>query len=150
MTVKKNKSDSYQHKIIEISVDPSILNEFSMYDGLSAQINLAQFSEQFYNLRQQLMAEVLRIVKNHLTKRQEEVVLLRLEGKTQTEVAEILKIHQTTVHKLLSGNIDYSNGRRYGGAYKKLKKICLKDTKVLEILKAMEELKIKDMFDEEE
>ena len=42
MAKKKNKSDSYQHKIVEISVDPYVLNEFSLYEGLGAQLNIAE------------------------------------------------------------------------------------------------------------
>jgi DNA-binding NarL/FixJ family response regulator len=84
---KKNKSDSYQHKIVEIAVDPYILNDFSLSEGLGSQLNLAKYSEAFYELRQQLMREVLRIINSDLTKRQCEVMLLRLEGLTQTQIA---------------------------------------------------------------
>lgn len=149
MPRKKNKSDSYQHKIVEITVDPVILNDFPIYNGLGAQLNLAMYSEEFYELRQKLMDEVLRIIKTNLTKRQAEVVLLRLEGKTQIQIAEELNIHQTTVHKLLMGNIDYANNKkRYGGAIKKLKKICAKDEKILDILYQMEELRNREPLDE--
>lgn len=149
MSRKKNKSDSYQHKIVEITIDPVILNDFPLDTGLGAQVNLAMYSEEFYELRQQLIDEVMRIVSTNLTKRQAEVVMLRLEGKTQIQIAEQLGIHQTTVHKLLSGNIDYANGKkRYGGAVKKLKKICDKDNKVINILQQMESLKNKDPLDE--
>jgi len=149
MSRKKNKSDSYQHKIVEIAVDPVILNDFPLYNGLGAQLNLAMYSEEFYDLRQQLMDEVMRIIKNNLTKRQAEVVLLRLEGKTQIQIAEELGIHQTTVHKLLMGNIDYANDKkRYGGAIKKLRKICTKDEKILEILCQMEELRNREPLDD--
>lgn len=149
MPRKKNKSDSYQYKIVEISVDPVILNDFPMTNGLGAQVNLAKYSEEFYNLRQQLIDEVLRIVENDLTKRQREVVLLRLQGKTQTQVAEELGVHQTTVHKLLMGNIDYANGKkRYGGAIKKLKKLCSEDDKILKILRKIEELRIRDPLED--
>ena len=142
MARKKNKSDSYQYKIVEIAVDPAILNDFPFFEGLGYQLNVARYSERFYELRQELMIEVLRIIKINLTRRQCEVVTLRLEGKTQIQIADELGIHQTTVHKLLMGNIDYTNGKkRYGGAIKKLKKMCAKDDKVLEILEEMEELR---------
>jgi DNA-binding CsgD family transcriptional regulator len=142
MSKKKNKSDFYQHKIVEISVDPSVLNDFPLNDGLGMVLNLSKFSEEFYELRQQLIKEVLRIVNTELTKRQSEVVNLRLQNMTQIQIAEKLGIHQTTVHKLLMGNIDYVNGKkRYGGAMKKLKKLCTKDKKILEMLKKMEELR---------
>lgn len=142
---KRNRSDSYQHKIVEISVDPVVLNDFPMANGLGAQVNLTKYSEEFYELRQQLMEEVLKIVNNDLTVRQKEVVLLRLQGKTQIQIAEGLGIHQTTVHKLLMGNIDYANGKkRYGGAIKKLKRLCAENKDILDILLKMENLRTRD------
>jgi len=139
-SMKKNKSDSYQYKIVEISVDPNILGDFQSNQGLRGQLNMAKYSDKFLELRQKLMGEVIRIINSSLTKRQTEVVTLRLEGLTQSQIADKLGVHQTTVHKLLQGNIDYSNGKkRYGGAIKKLKKICKKDEKVLLILKEKEE-----------
>lgn len=149
MACKRNKSDSYQHKIVEITVDPVVLNDFPINNGLGAQMNLAKCSEEFYDLKERLMKEILRIIRNDLTERQAEVVTLRLEGKTQIQIADQLGIHQTTVHKLLMGNIDYANGKkRYGGAIKKLKKICAKDKTVLEILRKMEELRTRDPLDD--
>lgn len=152
MSHKKNKSDYYQHKIIEISVDPVVLNDFPFNNGLSMVLNLSKYSEEFYNLRQKLLNEVIRIINSELTPRQIEVVTLRLQDMTQTQIAEKLKIHQTTVHKLLMGNIDYANGKkRYGGAIKKLRKICTKDSKIKNILEKMEELRTKDLiFDEKD
>ncbi len=151
MSRKRNKSDSYQHKIVEITVYPVVLNDFPINNGLGAQLNLSKHSDEFYDLKEQLMKEILRIIKNDLTERQTEVITLRLKGKTQTQIADQLGIHQTTVHKLLNGNIDYANGKkRYGGAIKKLKKICAKDEKVNQILLKMEEFKLKEPLDEVE
>ncbi len=142
MTKKKNKSDSYQYKIVEITVDPVILNDFAVNNGLGAQLNIAKYSEEFYELKEKLMTEIYKIIESNLTDRQAEVIGLRLKGNTQIQIAEELGIHQTTVHKLLSGNIDYANGKkRYGGAIKKLKKHCAKNPIVLEILQKMDDLK---------
>ncbi len=148
MASKKNKSDSYQYKIIEIPIDPHVLNDFSLFDGLGTQINMAKYSEKFQELRQQLFDEVIRLVNTCLTKRQAQVLALRLEGKTQIQIADELGIHQTTVHKLLMGNIDYANGKkRYGGAIKKLRKMCYRDTTVIKILGEMSELRAEDTLD---
>lgn len=150
MSQKRNKSDSYQHKIVEITVDPTILNDFSLDDGLGFALNTSKFSEEFYELRQQLIQEVLRVVGTCLTQRQSEVITLRLKDLTQIQIAEKLGIHQTTVHKLLMGNIDYANGKkRYGGAIKKLKKMCLKDGKIIYILNEMEILRSKEDGEED-
>lgn len=145
MTKKRNKSDAYQYKIIEISVDPAIMNDFPLVESLGAQLNLAKYSERFDELREQLLKEVVRLINTRLTRRQAEVITLRLEGKTQIQIADELGIHQTTVHKLLMGNIDYSNGKkRYGGAIKKLKKLCIKDKDIQEILIEMDDLRAQD------
>ena len=150
MPQKRNKSDSYQHKIVEISVDPVILNDFTFGEGLGFILNSTKFSEEFYELRQQLICEVLRVVETCLTKRQAEVISLRLKDFTQIQIAEELGVHQTTIHKLLMGNIDYSNGKkRYGGAIKKLKKVCAKDEKILELLVIMEEIRLQESDEEE-
>lgn len=142
MAKKRNKSDSYQYKIVEITVDPTILNDFSSINGLGAQLNISKCSEEFYELKEKLMDEICKIIDNNLTKRQAEVVKLRLKGNTQIQIAEELGVHQTTIHKLISGNIDYANGKkRYGGALKKIKKHCFKNSTVLEILKKIDDLK---------
>lgn len=142
MARKKNKSDSYQHKIVEISVDPFLLSDFPMNNGLGAQLNLAKYSEEFHELKDNLMKEIYRIINENLTPHQAEVVLLRLKGLTQIQIAEQLQVHQTTIHKCLSGNLDYNHGKkRYGGALKKIKKICDKDAKVLKLLEKINDLK---------
>ena len=70
------------------------------------------------------------------------------EAQTQAmlnEIAEHLGITQSAVHKALHGNIDYKNDKkRYGGVYKKIKKICLKDERVLSILQDIEDHKNKN------
>lgn len=143
MPKKRNRSDSYQYKIVEISVDPNVLSDFPFVNGLGSQLNLAKYSEEFYLLKKKLMKEVLRIIDTCLTKRQKEVILLRLQGKTQTQIAEELDIHQTTVHKILKGNLDYrySESKRYGGVERKLRKLCYKDEEILEILDKIDYLK---------
>jgi len=146
--VRKNKSDSYQYRIIEILIDPFILSDCPSEDGLGAQANSSGFSEELVDLRQQLMKEVRKLIKNVLTKRQTQVMALRLQGKTQVEIGQKLGIHQTTVHKTISGNIDYNNnGACYGGAIKKLRKMCFRDERILAILKHIEEVRAEEGSD---
>jgi DNA-binding NarL/FixJ family response regulator len=140
-SISKNKSDSYQYRIIEIAVDPFILSDFASEDGFGFVANRVGHPEELDTLRKKLMREVKRIIRTKLTKRQTEVMLLRLQGKTQVEIGRALGIHQTTVHKTISGVIDYKNGATcYGGAVRKLKKICLKDERILNILKQISDL----------
>jgi len=143
--VRRNKSDSYQYRIIEIAIDPFILSDFPSEDGLGAQANSSGYSEELADLRQQLIREVRRLIKSVLTKRQAQVMALRLQGKTQVEIGQKLGIHQTTVHKTISGNIDYNNGGAcYGGAIKKLRKMCFRDERVLAILKRIGEVRAEE------
>jgi len=146
MARKRNKSDSYQYRMVEIAVDPHVLSDFSDEDGFAEQVRMSAYSEAVLELRKQLMKEVRRMIETVLTVRQREVINLRLEGHTQVEIADFLGIHQTTVHKTISGNIDYkNNAAKYGGAIKKLRKACLKDQRVLTILKRISEAKAEAM-----
>jgi RNA polymerase sigma factor (sigma-70 family) len=140
--VRRNKSDSYQYRIIEIAIDPFVLSDFPSEDGLGAQANSSGYSDELAELRRQLIQEVRRLIKTLLTPRQRQVINLRLQGKTQVEIGRKLGISQPTVHNTISGVIDYKNGgARYGGLIKKLQKICLKDGRVLAILKRIEEVR---------
>jgi len=116
-----------------------LLNEFPLAESLGSQLKLSKYSERFDELREELLQEVLDIIDAGLTTRQAQVVTLRLEGKTQTQIGQELGINQTTVHKTLMGNIDYANNKKcYGGAIKKLKKLCSKSSEIQEILEEME------------
>jgi predicted transcriptional regulator len=65
-----------------------------------------------------------------------------LLGKTQNEIADSLGITQSAVHKALRGNLDYRNDRkRYGGIFKKLKKICGTNPGIQDILNKIDKTK---------
>jgi hypothetical protein len=99
--------------------------------------------EEMKELQDRLIAKIKEVIDTCLTERQREVMIRTyMEQRTQMEVADMLGVCQTTVHKIISGNIDYSNGgRRYGGALKKIKKICESDQEVIGILGRLEEIK---------
>jgi DNA-binding CsgD family transcriptional regulator len=140
MAKKKNKSDAYQYRIIEIAIDPGILSDFSSDESLAAQLERSGYSEEIQELRDQLMGEVRRLIHTRLTERQMQVVLLFLQGKTQIQIGKKLGICQPSVHKALKGNIDYKNGAaKYGGAIKKLQKLCANDEKIQAILERIAE-----------
>jgi predicted transcriptional regulator len=68
--------------------------------------------------------------------------LLYYDGMTQTEVALKLGLCQPTVHKTVSGNLDYKNGgKRYGGAIKKIQRLCLDDERIQFILQRVTDIK---------
>ena len=129
------------NNFVEISIDPVLLNNFSTEEGLSAYFNSFSTSEEFQKLKNELLAEVLCIIDNYLTDKQREVMhMTYIDGKTQNEISNELGKHQTTIHKILQGNIDYNNDKkRYGGALKKIRKLCRKSEKVKDILVRMRE-----------
>ena len=129
------------NNFVEISIDPVLLNNFSTDDGIGAYFNSYSTSEDFQKLKNELLQEVMYIIDNNLTDKQREVMYMTyMEGKTQNEISSELGRHQTAIHKTLKGNIDYGNdGKRYGGALKKIRKLCQKNEKVKNILIRMRE-----------
>ena len=141
----KLKSKNYQYKIVEVAFDQSKLNNFSEEKGISGVLTDNSYSEELLDLRERLLEEVYSVVNSEvLTDHQKKVLFMILMGKTQNEIAEHLGITQSAVHKALRGNLDYRNDKkRYGGIFKKLKKICKNNEKIQEILLEMESLRKK-------
>jgi len=129
------------NNFVEISIDPILLNNFSTEDGIGAYFNSCATSEEFQQLKNELLEEVMSIINSSLTEKQREVMhMTYMEGKTQNEISNELGKHQTTIHKILQGNIDYNNQKkRYGGALKKIRKMCKKNEKIQSILNKMRE-----------
>lgn len=126
---------------VEINMDPSLLNNFSNEDSIASFLSAYSCSEEFLKLKNELLEEVMNIIENCLTDKQREVMKMTyIEGKTQNQISAELGKHQTTIHKILQGNIDYNNQKkRYGGALKKIRKLCTNNKKIQEILKKMKE-----------
>ena len=133
--------DTISYNFIEISIDPNLLNNFSNEDGIGAYLSSFGATEEFQKLKIELLQEVMSIINHCLTEKQKEVIRMTyLEGKTQNEISIELGKHQTTIHKILQGNIDYNNQKkRYGGALKKIRKLCANNIRVQEILARMRE-----------
>ena len=137
----RNRSDKYQHLLVEASCSPDMLVEYSDSRGIAGMVNSAKYDEELMELRDQLKAEVRRIIKTKLTKRQCEVIELWFNGLTQTEIAKQLGVNQSSITKSMNGNCDYRNGKKvYGGAKKKLKKLTDQDPVIQEILEKISEL----------
>lgn len=135
--------DVISHTFVEISIDPNLLNNFANEDGMMAYLNSYSGSEEFQKLRTALFEEVMYIINDCLTDKQKQVMIMTyIEGKTQNEISMELGRHQTAIHKTLKGNIDYgNNGKRYGGAIKKLRKLCSSSEEIQDILKKMRDFK---------
>jgi len=139
----RNRSDGYQNIIMEIAVSPFILGDLSSAQGMTYRLQPYEENELLLNLREELKVRFWQIVNSGLTERQRQVIKLSIDGYTQNEIAKQLGINQTSVHKVIRGNIDYKNGKkRYGGALKKIHKLCLVDKEIQRILD-----EIKDLYD---
>jgi len=93
-------------------------------------------------LRRRLLARVYEIVETTLTERQKTVVLhYYIENKTYKKAAEAMGVTYTAVANALMGMTpagkragEKYKGKKHGGLLKKLRKICFKDDKCLQIL----------------
>jgi DNA-binding NarL/FixJ family response regulator len=134
--------DSIVYNYVEISMDPHLLNNFSNDAGIAAFLTSQEYSEEFQDLRRELLEELMHIINHRLTPKQREIMKLTfLEGRTQKEISTELGRHQSTIHKTIQGNIDYSTveKKRYGGALKKIKKLCDSNERIQGILIKMKE-----------
>ena len=143
--MKKNRNKNYQHRIVEISFDQSKLNNFSEDKGIAGVLAENSLSEELVDLRSDLLEQVYEIINgDFLTEHQRKILYMVLVGKTQNQIAESLGITQSAVHKALRGNLDYRNDKkRYGGIFKKLKKICKTNPKIQILLEEMDKIKEK-------
>jgi len=137
----KNRSDRYQHVLVESSCSPDMLTEFSDARGITGVLNCGDYNEELLDLKEQLVAAFWRIIRTKLTPRQCEVIELYAQGLTQTEIAKRLNVNQSSITKSINGNCDYRNGKKiYGGAKKKLRRIAAQDPEIQEILRQMGDL----------
>lgn len=139
----RNKSKLYQYKIVEISFDQSKLDNFPNERGIGYILEERESDDRIKELRSDLIDEMYEIISgDYLTKHQKKILMMRLMGKTQNEIAEHLGITQSAVHKAMHGNIDYKNDKkRYGGIVKKLKKICKNNPNIQNILGEIDSIK---------
>lgn len=99
--------------------------------------------DELKELNEQLIAKLIEVINIKLTERQREVMIkIYFEQRTQMETADMLGVCQTTIHKIIMGNINYSNnGKRYGGAIKKIRRICSEDQAFQDILERIKSIK---------
>ena len=139
------KSKYYQYKIVEIGFEQAKLDNFPLERGIGYMLEDSSLDERIVELRGGLLDELYDIIYgDYLTEHQKTILMMRLMGKTQNEIAEHLGITQSAVHKAMHGNIDYKNNKkRYGGIVKKLRKICNNNEKINQILGKIEDIKKK-------
>ena len=95
-------ADISSNNFFEITLDPSLLNNFANEDGMNAYFNSYSSSEDFQKLKLELIKEIMKIIETGLTEKQKEVIKLTyMDGKTQNEISSMLGRHQTAIHKAL-------------------------------------------------
>jgi RNA polymerase sigma factor (sigma-70 family) len=139
---RKNRSDSYQYILLETVCSNDMMESFCNEDGIYNRLNPFGYNEDLMKLEDELKIEFWRVVDTLLTPRQREVIKLYADGYTQMEIAKMLNVNQSSITKSLNGNVDYKHGKRiYGGAKKKINRIIQNDTKIMEILQKMRDVR---------
>lgn len=107
----------------EIPVEPHKLEAFSTGRALWKSTARSQETDARAKQKQELVEALLRFIQDELTERQRECIRLYfLEGRSQQEVADELGIGRRVVSQHLYGI--RRNGRRVGGAMKRIRKLC--------------------------
>jgi predicted DNA-binding protein YlxM (UPF0122 family) len=152
---RSNRSDHYQHLLVETAWPNEMLESFSNEESVYKRLNPFSYNDKIAELEDELKREFWRIVNEHLTERQRQVVRYYADGYTQQEIAGKLQVNQSSITKSLNGNVDYKhvstdkNGgmkktkKIYGGIKKRIRKLIEQDVKIREILQ-----KISDLRDE--
>lgn len=141
-----NRSNGYQYILLESLCAPETLTIYADSQSFTTMQD-EENAEKLKELKEQLKVEFWRLVKK-LTPRQQEVLELLSEGKTQIEIAKKLKVNQSSVTKSLNGNLEYGNKdvkdgskrKSYGGAKRKILKLAAQDSTIQEIFKQIAEL----------
>lgn len=141
---RRNRSDSYQHLLLETPCANEMMESFCNQDSICNRLNPYYYNEDLLDLEDQLKEEFWRIVETCLTQRQKQVIKLNSDGYTQMEIAKMLNVNQSSITKSLNGNVDYKNGKKrksYGGIKKKIQKIIQNDQKIKDILAKIDQIR---------
>lgn len=142
MERKQTRSSKYQYLLIETIYPSEMLEAFPNEESVYKRLNPFIYNDEIAELEDQLKVEFWRVVNSMLTERQKEIIKYYAEGKTQTEIAKILNVNQSSITKSIHGNVDYKGSRKtYGGSARKLRKIIENDEAIQKILKRISELR---------
>jgi RNA polymerase sigma factor (sigma-70 family) len=117
----------YNPTFWEVSVDPVILEAVLIQPDFLEQLLITPEDEQIEQAKaaqkQAAIALIRELIQMHLTPRQAQIVQMYFyDNRTQEEIATELGINQQVVSKHLFGVL--RDGRKVGGALKKLRKLC--------------------------
>jgi len=107
---KSTRSDKYQYVLLEICYSQDHLESFTNGDSIAHRLNPFQYSEELFDLEDELKKELYKIINTQLTPRQLGVIQMTVDGYTQQEIAKFYGVNQSSITKSLYGNIDYNNG----------------------------------------
>lgn len=147
-------SHHYQHLFKERTLQPT------SWDSVIGKLEVVsdRKPDAYWDLKDRLLKEVLRIIRDNCTLRQRMIVTLYfLDGYTQWEVARIMGFaNQSSIIKTLYGNPKQSMGRvkrlnllrqgkdritgTYGGALPKIRRACANDPVIQDIWRQIKEL----------
>lgn len=132
------RSDTYQHLFREVLFTPEQWGVVSNTPAMADQTTI----HELLDLDEDLRLRMWQHIDLHLTANQRAILQLVYLDYTQWEIADKLGINQSSVHKTLHGNSDYSGPtmKRYGGIGKKLTKIILHDPDIRAIMQKIEEI----------
>ena len=109
-------------------------NSKSIYHSISPY----KYNEELLDLKEELLKQIHKLAKKILTNKQYQIYLLTLDGYTQTEIAKIMGVNQSSVSKSAIGSQSYENSKRYGGFLAKLRKSIAESFEIQKILAKME------------
>jgi hypothetical protein len=105
------------------------------------------YTEAIMELRDTLGAHIAYNIPKICTAKQYQALTLYITGLyTQTEIANQLGTHQTNVHKLIWGNINYRTEppRRTGGAIDNIRKWATTNPRCIELLQEIRDCRAED------
>ena len=139
---RQNRSDKYQHLLLETQCANEMLESFSNQDSIYFKLNPWAYNDEVIDLEERLREKFWELI-GKLTPRQREVIELYTKGsQTQTEIAKKLNVNQSSITKSINGNVDYKNGKKcYGGAKRKIAKMAEEDPEIQAILARLRELR---------
>lgn len=141
---RPTRSQLYQHLLVEKAFSHEMMETFSNDDSVYKKLNPFDYNEEILILEDQLKERFWKIINEHLTPRQLEIVKLLRDGATQQEAARKLGVNQSSITKSINGNVDYSkdNGKAsYGGICKKLARVVDKDPTIKDIMQKISDLR---------
>lgn len=143
---KSSRASRYQYLLKEIAVEDKHLDKFDNTQSVAGLLNPFKYNEDLLELQDELIAHVWHVIDTECTDAQKEILHMYYEqGMTQKEIASFRHVNQSSVTKSMIGNVDYKNenhnGKLYGGALPKLRKILLSDKIYLNLVQKIADAK---------